>query len=120
MNKKFIRKPLSVLLSILMALSLFGGMAFPASAADVDTPLTLEAKDSAVTVTVENAPSGMQYGNNGGAKRPYAEPVTLNQGETLQLYGSGTSITRYGSSDACITCDDECCIYGNVMSLLMN
>ena len=33
MKKSFIRKPLSILLSLLMLLSVFGGMAFPASAA---------------------------------------------------------------------------------------
>ena len=120
MQQSRIRKPLSILLSILMVLSVFGGMAFTASAvpADIDTPLTLEAKASAVTVTVNNAPSGMQYSKNGGAKQPYTEPVSLTQGETLQLYGSGTSITSYGSSDTRILCDDECCIYGNVMSLV--
>ncbi|MBQ1553501.1 MAG: surface glycoprotein, partial [Clostridia bacterium] len=32
MKHTFIRKPLSVLLSILMVLSVFGGMAFPAGA----------------------------------------------------------------------------------------
>ena len=35
MEKSFIRKPISILLSLLMLLSVFGGMAFPAAAEDV-------------------------------------------------------------------------------------
>jgi len=78
-------------------------------------PLTLQATgDGAITLT--NAPTGMKYTKNGGAKTAAPSSISVTTGDVVQFYGNGTSITNYGTTT--INCTVNCYIYGNIMSLL--
>lgn len=78
-------------------------------------PLTLQAiGDGAITLT--NAPTGMKYTKNGGAKTAAPSSISVTTGDVVQFYGNGTSITNYGTTT--INCTVNCYIYGNIMSLL--
>ena len=64
-----------------------------------------------------NAPSSLRLSINGGEKQPYTKGIAVNVGDKISLYADGT-----GSIDEAsflhITCQENCYIYGNIMSLI--
>ena len=88
-----------------------------------EIPLTMQAlTDGTIMVTVPR--SGMQYSLNGGEKTTMTETTTINvsEGDKVQFYGDGTSISSYYASSADYTeiagGDAEVKVYGNIMSLV--
>ncbi len=80
------------------------------------TPMTLEALTGG-TIVVNEPKSGMQYSKNGGQKTAVtSDPISVNAGEKVAFYGSGTSITSY--SGTTISASGEVKVYGNIMSLV--
>ena len=85
-------------------------------------PLTLEAVESSVTVTFDNKASGyVFYKINGGDKQDIlanrSKDITLNAGDKVEFFGNNeTYCTSNNSSN--ISCDADCYVYGNVMSLV--
>ena len=87
-------------------------------------PLTIEATDDATTVTFDSKATGpVTYRIDGGAANTIAadteEDIVLSAGQTVAFYGDNASYYTYmygGSSH--ISCDKDCYIYGNVMSLI--
>jgi len=86
-------------------------------------PLTLEAK-TAGTIVVKYPQSGMQYSLNGGDKTAVTTTaINVAEGDIVQFFGSGTSITSYYDTTTetgtqIVGGDAECYIYGNIMSLV--
>ena len=89
------------------------------------TPLTIEAITPGI-ISVSNPKEGMQYSKNGGAKTAVTtDAIDVAEGDKVQFYGKGTSITSYGSN-VMIECTQitgsgngfTCKVYGNIMSLV--
>jgi hypothetical protein len=76
-------------------------------------PLALEAIDAGA-ITVTNPKTNMCYALNGGERIAVVsgEPINVSAGDVVQFYADG------GASETKISCDSDCYIYGNVMSLL--
>ena len=117
-----------------LALGLMPGMNLAAlgesasgSKSDIDTPLTLEAKTDG-TIVVKHPMVGMQYSKNGARTVVQStDDITIDvtEGDSVQFFGKGTEITRYGDSDSAINNRTkitggtaQCYIYGNIMSLV--
>ena len=84
-------------------------------------PLTLEATDDATTVTFDNKAAGsVTYRINGGAANTISagteKDIVLSTGQTVAFYGDNA--TYYNSGSSHISCNKDCYIYGNVMSLI--
>lgn len=84
-------------------------------------PLTIEATVDATTVTFENKATGsVTYRIDGGAANTISsnssEDIVLSAGQTVAFYGDNA--TYYNSGSSHISCDKDCYIYGNVMSLI--
>lgn len=80
-------------------------------------PLTLECYDTqGCAVTVVN-PGDLEYRRNDGEWRSYQRQINLKNGDKVCLRGTWTSRTT-SSSYMQFTCNGDCYIYGNVMSLL--
>ncbi len=88
---------------------------------ELSTPLTLEfpSDGSGGTVTIKNPKAlTMKYSINGGDKQTVGDKIdditiTVPSGKTVQLYGNASFY--YGTR---ISCDADCYIYGNIMSLV--
>ena len=81
-------------------------------------PLTIEAITPG-TISVSSPKDGMQYSKNGGAKTAVTTSIDVAAGDKVQLYGNGTSITRYYGTKITGSGDDFTCkVYGNIMSLV--
>ena len=78
MQKSFIRKPLSVLLSILMALSVFGGLTISSSAAEKTIAEGVIYKQGDTIVLPGN---GIYYVNDGYGTREVSGNGTITQFE---------------------------------------
>ena len=122
------------LLTLALALGLKTGMNLAAlgeaasgSESDIDTPLTLEAKTDG-TIVVKHPMVGMQYSINGARTVVQStDDITIDvtEGDSVQFFGKGTDITRYGDSDSAFNNRTkitggtaQCYIYGNIMSLV--
>ncbi len=93
------------------------------------TPLTIEAMDKTVEVSIQND-LGLSFIfrlNNGGtnATLPTLNPVLfeIQPGQKLELWGNNDFYYHYDvkadiTYNTTITCSDECYVYGNVMSLI--
>jgi len=85
-------------------------------------PLTLEAVESSVTVTFDNKASGpVFYKINGGDEQnilaTQSKNIILDAGDKVEFFGNNeTYHTSNNSSN--ISCDADCYVYGNVMSLV--
>ena len=86
-------------------------------------PLTIEATDDATTVTFENKAAGpVTYRIDGGAANTISsnssEDIDLSAGQTVAFYGDNASYYTFSYGYSHISCDKDCYIYGNVMSLI--
>ena len=88
------------------------------------TPLTLEAVNNNTTVTFTNKASGVvKYKVNDGEMQTIASngsaTITLSAHQKVSFFGDNA---RYGASNipnsSNIACDEECYVYGNIMSLI--
>lgn len=94
-------------------------------ATPLQIPLTIEAKIAPATVTFTKGSNvtwtnPVEYSLNGGAWTEYASGtgITLtNIGDKVSFRGNNA---RYATADehSCFSCDKDCYIYGNVMSLI--
>ena len=107
------RKLQSILALLLMAVT-------QSTWAQVFQPLTLEARTNGVHVSVSvprygTIPSSMKYQIKTGEKAQVAEGTEyeLNRGDIIKFYGTADSY-----NGVTISCDDDCYVYGNVMSLV--
>ena len=82
-----------------------------------EIPLTVQAL-TAGTIVVNDPREGMQDSLNGGKKTAVtSDAITVSKGDKVQLYGNGTSITKYyGTMIAGGTAQVK--VYGNIMSLV--
>ena len=88
-------------------------------------PLTLEAITDG-TICVVNPPDGMKYTLNDGEKTSFPATggsenarISVQAGDKVSFYGSGTTITCYYQGDTRISDGTaECKVYGNIMSLV--
>ena len=91
---------------------------------ELSTPLTFEAAtDAGATVSfmldaTAIVPNSVEYCVNDGNWYTYTskKPITLNEGEKVQFRGKNATYAVDGSSS--FTCDADCYVYGNVMSLI--
>ena len=86
-------------------------------------PLTIEATDDATTVTFQNKAAGsVTYRIDGGAANTIdynsSEDIVLSTGQTVAFYGDNASYYTFSYGYSHISCDKDCYIYGNVMSLI--
>ena len=86
-------------------------------------PLTLEAI-TAGSICVFNPQNGMKYTKNGGEKTALLgtgsqnkAEISVQVGDKVSFYGSGTTITNYNSTSISEG-TAECKVYGNIMSLV--
>ncbi|MBO4507573.1 MAG: leucine-rich repeat protein [Spirochaetaceae bacterium] len=88
------------------------------------TPLTLEAVYADTTVTFTNKAAGsVTYIIKGGATGEISsgqeKSITLSAHQKVSFYGDNAKYGASSSSDSSnIGCDEECYVYGNIMSLI--
>ncbi len=89
------------------------------------TPLTLEAVNNNTTVTFTNKASGVvKYKVNDGEMQTIASNgsavITLSAaGDKVSFFGDNAKYgALVGSNSSKIACDEECYVYGNIMSLI--
>ena len=89
------------------------------------TPLTLEAEAASTKVTFLNeAANPVTYKINGGTGGTIAsgggsETITLSHaGDYVSFYGDNEAYDTDGTSYSHISCDKDCYVYGNIMSLI--
>jgi hypothetical protein len=101
-----------------------GTPATPAEPTMQETPLTLEAI-AAGTITLTNPWSTLKYKKNGGdfvSVTASANTIAVAAGDKVAFYADGSENT-YDSNTTTVTalrisCNSDCYVYGNVMSLL--
>ncbi len=90
----------------------------------LETPLTLEAAEAGSVVTFVNKATGpVTYKVNGGEAQTIASnskgTITLtNIGDKIEFFGNNTRYATYLNNYSHITCDKDCYVYGNIMSLI--
>ncbi|MBQ6029125.1 MAG: hypothetical protein IJL24_06325, partial [Treponema sp.] len=93
------------------------------------TPLTLEAAADGAIVTFINyshiGPGTVTYKVNGGEAKTIENGATENItlaaiGDKVEFWGDNSAYGRGGGSyeNSCISCSEDCYIYGNIMSLI--
>ena len=88
------------------------------------TPLTLEAVANNTTVTFTNKAAGsvtyiIKGGATGEIPSGQEKSITLSAHQKVSFYGDNARYGASSSSDCSnIGCDEECYVYGNVMSLI--
>ncbi len=89
-----------------------------------ETLLTLEAI-AAGTITLTNPWSTLKYKKNGGdfvSVTASANTIAVAAGDKVALYANGSDNIYDSNTDEltafCIACNNDCFVYGNVMSLL--
>lgn len=82
-----------------------------------ELPLTLEAlEDGNITLTSFNRYPDLQYSINGQEKQSAKNQIEIFAGDTICFYATGKGDDNmFGLR---IDCSNDCCIYGNIMSLL--
>ena len=98
-------KALSVLLTLAMVVGLMPGVSLTARAADSEesdimTPLTFDAEESGITVTLRNPGNGTQYNKNNTGWCDYtaSSPISLSASETfgyLLLYCHANCLRKF-------------------------
>jgi len=87
-------------------------------------PLTLEAMVAGAVVTFTNKASGpVTYRVNNGAEQTIASKTTgnitlANIGDKVQFYGDNAAYATDTSNYSNIACNNNCYVYGNIMSLV--
>ena len=88
----------------------------PGPGPEATEPLTLEFIDAG-KITFTNKPASLKYSLDGGATwRAASDSITVSAGDKVGLYANGTGTTSV-SNAFIISCDADCYVYGNVMSL---
>ena len=80
-----------------------------------EQPLTLEFIDSG-TITITNRWSSLKYSINGGDLTDATDSITVAAGDKVCFYAQNSE--NNGSINQTISCDADCYIYGNIMSLV--
>ena len=88
----------------------------------LSTPLTFEAKTAGAMVTFTKATTidelPIEYSLNGGAWTTYTGPITLtNTGDKVSFRGDNATYATNNSASH-FSCNGDCYIYGNIMSLI--
>lgn len=89
----------------------------------LQTPLTFEAAEAEanVTFTIDNVATGqVEFSTDGTNWAPYisATPIVLTAiGDKVSFRGTNAAYAN-NTQNSSITCDKECYIYGNIMSLI--
>ena len=87
-------------------------------------PLTLEAVEAGAKVTFKNMAAGpVTYKVNGGAAQTIASETTATitlgaAGDKVAFYGDNATYTKDYRTRSNISCDKNCYVYGNIMSLV--
>lgn len=122
---KKIKKPISILLSVLMVLSVFAVVPFTASAAVGDTVpeseyLTFTAEEAGSTVTLSvYASSNFRYNLNNSGWNSYTQGTTItleNVGDYVRFSGKDTEFNDYYH----VSLTGKVACSGNVMSLRLD
>ena len=88
----------------------------PGPGQEATKPLTLEFI-AAGKITFTNKPASLKYSLDGGATwRAASDSITVSAGDKVGLYANGTGTTSISNAFK-ISCDADCYVYGNVMSL---
>ena len=88
------------------------------------TPLTLEACDAGAVVTFDNKAAGpVTYKVNGETAQTIASGDSANitlakVGDKVEFFGDNKAYATSASNYSNITCDKDCNVYGNIMSLI--
>ncbi len=122
--KKIIILALSVLF-VLCVLSCDGSVYSSVFSSSESTPLSIEAKDADLNVTVTIAgfssdEINLKYSLDGGTTKSdvtSGSGISVSAGKTICFYGDRTADGSY-SKYINIDCDSACYVYGNVMSLI--
>ena len=116
--------------SVNFANSKFYGITVSMRKYDTSTPLTLEAKENGTTVTFTNyASNAVKYVKyNASAEQVASSTIAsgatgtigLDAGYKVTFAANATNTDGYtdGDNTSNITCDKDCYVYGNVMSLI--
>lgn len=80
-----------------------------------ELPLTLEFIDSG-TITITDRWSSLKYSINGGDLTDATDSITVVAGDKVCFYAQNSE--NNGSENQTISCDADCYIYGNIMSLV--
>ena len=94
------------------------------STAELDTPLTIEAINAGKVTFINKASGNVTYKVNGGDSNTINSGKTVNidvaVGDKVTFYGNNSKYATSASSGASsrITCNSDCYVYGNVMSLI--
>ncbi len=88
----------------------------PGPGQEATEPLTLEFI-AAGKITFTNKPASLKYSLDGGATwRAASDSISVSAGDKVGLYANGTGTTSISNAFK-ISCDADCYVYGNVMSL---
>ena len=88
----------------------------PGPGTEATEPLTLEFT-AAGKITFTNKPASLKYSLDGGATwRAASNEISVSAGDKVGLYANGTGTTSVSNAFK-ISCDADCYVYGNVMSL---
>ncbi|MBQ4014593.1 MAG: hypothetical protein II610_04975 [Treponema sp.] len=88
----------------------------PGPGPEATKPLTLEFI-AAGKITFTKKPASLKYSLDGGATwRAASDSITVSAGDKVGLYANGTGTTSVSNAFK-ISCDADCYVYGNVMSL---
>ena len=112
-------------LLLLLALLMTAVTGAWAQTSDKETPLTLQATANGV-ISISHPKANMKYkvGDDGQMQTVTGTDdvdIYVNEGQTVQFFGNGTSINAYGVEQGYGTyfgSSVPCCIYGNIMSLV--
>ena len=111
-------------LLLLLALLMTAVTGAWAQTSDKETPLTLQATADG-WIYIYNPKEGMQYKVGNDEKQTVTGTdnvaINVNEGQTVQFFGNGTSITAYRDEQGYGTyfgSSVPCYIYGNIMSLV--
>ena len=113
-------------LLLLLALLMTAATGAWAQTSDKETPLTLQATADG-WISISDPKVGMKYkvGDDGQMQTVTGTnyvTIDVNEGQTVQFFGNGTSITAYGDEHASNSTrfgsSVKCYIYGNIMSLV--
>ena len=82
---------------------------------ELDLPLTLKYTGNG-NLSITNPSSTLKYTKNGGDKTSYSSPISVSNGDKIELYSNGTGSNA--DAQMVINSTAYCYVYGNVMSLI--
>lgn len=97
------------------------GISMTVNTTPVEIPLTFEAMEAGATVMFTKASDfsslSIEYKKNDGEWTTYSSGIDLAVGEKVSFRGNNDKYAN-ASYYSCFSCDKDCYIYGNVMSLI--